>query len=124
VKWKNYDSTENTWETLDSLRNSMELVVEYEQGHAVEPTADDDIIIAQEENKCRVCDYVGVTHADMCVHMASVHHVKVPVKSRVADVYELDSAMIHQLQKQEQEFTIIYDTNLGDIEPAVMTTKQ
>jgi hypothetical protein len=114
VKWKNYDSSQNTWEPLNNLKHSMEFVVLYEQKHEdvnkFEVLSNDNA----NENQCSKCDYVGVNHADKCVHLSSVHKVRVPVRCFIPDINELDHALIKHLQENEQEFKIIYDTNFGE----------
>ena len=124
VKWKDYDDSYNTWESLDNLKNSMELVVLYEQNNVEVPSSLSNVSDTVVENKCTLCDYVGVNYADLCIHMSSVHKMKVPARSCVPDIYELDSSLIYHLQQQESQFKIIYDTNLGDNMPTTISSKE
>ena len=129
VKWKNYDASNNTWESLDNLKNSMELVVLYEQNidnvnnfGALSSVSESDN--NDDENKCPKCDYIGVNYADKCLHLSSVHRVRVPVHSCIPDIYELDLTLIKHLQKNEPEFKIIYDTNMGENIPSDLSTNE
>jgi hypothetical protein len=73
-----------------------------------------------------VCSYVGISYADVSVHMNKIHQIRVNIKSCIPEVAEMDTAMITQLQRQEPEFRIIYNTHLGtdDYLPDTATTKE
>lgn len=126
VKWKNYDSSQNTWQTLDELRDAMELVVKFEKEHAQfsQPPSINEEMIANSELKCSECSYVGVNESDVNIHMSKVHSLRVPARSCVSEIYELDVNLLKQLQQNEPQFKIIYDSNYGEHIPDHATASE
>ena len=126
VKWKSYGSSYNTWQTLNELRDAMEMVVLYEkeQSEKVDVVVPEVDVSVDDALKCSACSYVGVNNSDVNVHMNKVHGVKIPVRDCIPDVYELDIHLLKQLQQQEPQFKIIFDSDLGDKIPEHATTNE
>jgi hypothetical protein len=126
VKWKNYDSSQNTWQTLDDLRDAMDSVVQFEKdrSESTDSSAAADKVIDNVEFKCLKCSYIGVNESDINIHMSKVHAVRVPARSCVSEIYELDVHLLKQLQRNEPQFKIIYDTNFGEYIPDHATTNE
>jgi hypothetical protein len=117
VRWKNYDSSNDTWQTLDELRDAIDTVVLFEKEEVEkEKTLLTSQKVSEQESalKCSACSYVGVNESDIHVHMSKVHDLKIPVRSCVPDIYELDNNLLKQLQQDEEQFKIIYESNLGE----------
>jgi hypothetical protein len=133
VKWQGYEDEDNTWEPLEHLSNSIDLVVQYESSllpksasggdkvmkkllDGVKKTVDDGIIPPVINNihdtECEKCQR-RMNNIQRYLHNYYDHHVPIPTPSIHADMITADSGMLKALQEKEKDFSFIYKTELG-----------
>jgi len=149
VKWKGYPSSDNTWEPLQHLQNSLELVIKYNKRIDAalkrlqliskdEENTKNELAFpsigtnAAQEWKCIKCDIVYSTFTDYSVHNLKQHNASVDYKDIVPEVLQMDTPAMREQQRNDPEFTFIFDylkdnsvyNKLTSIQKNIITTNE
>ena len=121
VKWAGYPMSENTFEPLELLKNSMDAVIEYELSRQnaedtreSQPTAVRSKVPIYDE-KCREC-IKTMTDTMRYIHNYQEHSIPVPIADLATDTCGTDKILLRELQIKERDFKVIYDSDLGQTE--------
>ena len=125
VKWKGYDSTENTWEPSSHLQHSIKLIVDYEKkqeqlkNEKQKGDSKTEKIIGSNSKhlprikKCNVCDKSFVT--DAAYHIHNYHDHSVPVPASIMSDMDITTnrEVFKSLQRSEPQFQAVYNSDYG-----------
>ena len=106
VKWLGYDTSENTWESLDTLKHSLDAVIEYENERQLKEMGSKSLI--DDVYECDDCGVKCDNPTSLLIHRNNEHDIKIPA-SDIVNIMPIDRQIIISLQQQEQEFKYIYE---------------
>ena len=105
VKWKGYDSSQNTWLSLAALGNATEAVFDFEsQRQAQEIGA---VEYDEDENVCSVCNEKCVGPTALIIHRYQ-HHQSSPAPPDQVEFTPMDADTMRTLQETDQALQFIY----------------
>jgi transposase InsO family protein len=124
VRWKGYSPDDDTWEPTKHLGTALECVQEFERQHAqtnrrqvaagapvaavTQATAN-----APTSKVCDACNLVCANEVDWCMHRFQEHRIEAPTDMLTKMTMTADPDIFSRLQRQEEQFRCIYNTDLG-----------
>ncbi|MBS1650721.1 MAG: DDE-type integrase/transposase/recombinase, partial [Bacteroidetes bacterium] len=117
VKWKNYDDSQNTWEPLSHLTDSINLVLEYENKHHNKNANknNDENISESTEFECEECNIIYKSEHEYYIHKYKEHNILLPtLDSDMGLINEIDDTLMKSYQEKDDTLKYIYDSDLGN----------
>jgi transposase InsO family protein len=120
VRWKGYGSDDDTWEPTKHLGTALEFVQEFERQH--EQTTinkrQEKAIASVSTNTptskvCDACNLMCANEVDWCMHRFQEHRIEAPTDMLTKMTTTADPDTFSRLQRQEEQFRCIYNTDLG-----------
>ena len=106
MKWKGYDEENNTWQSLRSLKDAMDAVIDYEKERQEKEIGQ--LAIQHEDYVCEQCSEQCYNPTNLTVHQWRVHQLPIPSSPQLDIVYT-SRELIKTLQEKEVEFSFIYN---------------
>ena len=120
VKWKGYEDEDNTWQSLLSLKNAMEIVIEYEKERQEKEIGQ--LAIQREDYICEQCGEQCNNPTKLTVHQWKVHNLPIPSSPQL-DVVYTSRELIKTLQEKEVDFIFIYN-DINNKEQSKLTKEE
>jgi len=113
VKWKNYDDSHNSWETLHNLIDSINLVLEYENKLLHKTTSNHNNYVNQ-QYECNECHETFKLAHQYYIHCYKEHEIPLPkLDSELGIIEEIDDILLSSYQQQDNSIKYIFDSELG-----------
>lgn len=126
VKWKNYSSSQNTWQTLDTLRDAVEAVVDFEAERQAEELGDE--VYETENDVCGECGEKCAGPTALIVH-AFHQHKRSPPAPEHLEIAAVSTETLRSLQQTDVTLQFIYNhlngvnnNNLTNLEVKALMT--
>jgi len=118
VKWKGYDDTYNTWEPISNLKNSTNMIVDFERNlqkqKDMKNNNNNNKNNDDENYTCEICNLDHDSYHQFLVHQHNEHQIPLPkLDSEIGMIDEIDDSLLEKEQQNDKTLSYIYDSALG-----------